>query len=676
MKKLFLFIWVLFVAVTLVGCSNTEEQVIDVLGIEITSEENVHSLNVGESVQLNAQVYPAYITQSFTWSTSNVYVANVDQNGLVTAVGGGTVEITATYAELDTVSQKYLIVVSGDKLEVAPEDIEIVSRNNITTCKVGESIRLTANVYPEEASQKVTWVSSDETIATVTRGMVRPLQEGEVEIFAYPNGYEDIKASIKLTFEKADDPIYSNDWNSMEFATHEEYMECADETPLKVQGVVTHVNPISKDKVSYFLQNGEEGFYVYSQDNLTMPVEVGMSVEVGGFKKTYRGLSEITNVEYFEELEEPLTYAANEVNGLDVSNQEVMSAYQCSFVSGTAVLEKVTTSTKAYNFTATVNGVVATFRVDPTYAGDEEVAAINALFQVVAPGREFEFKGLIIAYSTSDITPQILIVSVEDINFGEISDEELLEAASSKLDITKTVGFAVEEIELPTFIDGFDCEIEWDSDSESINVETGKVTHGSSNETVTLVATISLNGKAVQKEFFVVVEATDNKEYEVVVSLDLEDALPANSWGNSETKTGYAEGIVELGTPKHNWMLRNALIAAASGDKYNGTFSIRAQVKDDPSTTARIEILEAGEYNVVEFAACIYGNDALGTKVRIEYTFDDGTTWEASDNVITLNNTVLETYRVKLPEGVKRVAIVLVEGTGKRVNFDDIKLMK
>ena len=86
--------------------------------------------------------------------------------------------------------------------------------------------------------------------------------------------------------------------------------------------------------------------------------------------------------------------------------------------------------------------------------------------------------------------------------------------------------------------------------------------------------------------------------------------------------------------------------------------------------------MESGEYNVVEFAACIYGNDVLGTKIRIEYTFNDGATWEASENIITVNNTVLETFRVKLPEGAKRVAIVLVEGSGRRVNFDDIKLMK
>ena len=675
MKKGLLFIWILFTAIALVGCTVGGNS-IQVEGIEITSEENVHTLKIGETLQLNAVVYPTYINQKFNWSTNNSYVATVDENGLVTAIGGGNVEITATYVEETSISQKYLIIVDGEKLDVAPESIEVISRNNVTSCKVGESIRLTANVFPEEASQKVTWVSSDETVATVNRGVVRPLQEGSVVISVYPNGYEEIIDSITLTFEKADDPIYSNDWSNMEYTTHAEYMECADETPIKVKGVVTHINPISKDKASYFVQNGSDGFYIYSQDNITMPVALGMSVEIGGYKKTYRGLAEIVNVEYFEELEEFIEYTQNDVSDLDVSKQEVMSAYQCSFVTATAVLGKVTTSTKAYNFTATVNGVDATFRVDPTYASEEQFSAINALLQVVGEGAEFKFTGLVIAYTTGEVTPQILIVNESNLDFGEITDEQLLEAASSKIDITKTIGFAVDSIELPTSIDGFDCEITWDSDSNLIDFTTGKVTHTEENVTVTLIATISLNGKSVQKEFFVTIEAADNKEYETVASLDLEDALPANSWGNSETKTGYAEGTVELGNPKHKWILRNALIAATSGDKYNGTFSIRAQVRDAASETARIEILEAGEYNVVEFAACIYGNDVLGTKVRIEYTLDDGATWVVSDNIITLNNTTLETFRVKLPEGVKRVAIVLVEGSGRRVNFDDIKLMK
>ena len=674
MKKIFLFIGLILFAVMFASCTEGAQAV---QGMEITSEENVHTLKVGEELQLEAKVYPVTLVQSFNWSTSDEEVATVDTSGNVTAISAGKVEITASYKSLPELTQKYLLVVTEEVIEIAPESISVSAANDITSCKVGETIRLTALVNPEGASQKVTWVSSDEEVATVTRGIVRPLKEGEVTISVYPNGYENIVASIQLTFEKADDPIYSNNWPEIEFATHEQYMSAADETPLKIKGVVTHINPISKDKVSYFVQNGQDGFYIYSQDNITMPVEMGKAYEIGGYKKNYRGLAELMDVEYFKEIDEPIEYEVNNVDGLDVSSQDVMGKYQCSYVTGTATLGSVSVSNKAYNFNATVNGVSATFRVDPAYASAEEFAAISALLQMVAPGAEFKFTALVIAYSTSDVTPQILIVESKDLDFGEITDEELLTSASSKLDITKIVGFSVNEIELPTAIDGFsDIEINWSSDSELINVETGVVTHDTTDIDVRLVATLYLNGTRLEKEFLVTVEAADNKEYEVVVSLDLEDALAPNSWGNSESKSGYAEGTVELGTPKRKWLLRNALIAAATNDKYNGTLAIRGQARDTASETARIEILEAGEYNVVEFAACIYGNDVLGAKLRIEYTTDDGNTWIAHENIITLNNTILEVFRVKLPEGVKRVAIVIVEGSGRRVNFDDIKLMK
>ena len=83
--------------------------------------------------------------------------------------------------------------------------------------------------------------SSDETIATVNKGIVKPLQEGQVEISVYPEGYENIVATITITCEKADEPTYSRDWANMEYTTHEEYMSCEDGTPIKVNYLLTLV---------------------------------------------------------------------------------------------------------------------------------------------------------------------------------------------------------------------------------------------------------------------------------------------------------------------------------------------------------------------------------------------------------------------------------------------------
>ncbi len=54
------------------------------------------SLNVGETVQLNAITLPMSLNAEITWTSSNASVASVDANGLVTALKQGAAVITAT----------------------------------------------------------------------------------------------------------------------------------------------------------------------------------------------------------------------------------------------------------------------------------------------------------------------------------------------------------------------------------------------------------------------------------------------------------------------------------------------------------------------------------------------------------------------------------------------------
>ena len=203
-----------------------------------------------------------------------------------------------------------------------------------------------------------------------------------------------------------------------------------------------------------------------------------------------------------------------------------------------------------------------------------------------------------------------------------------------------------------------------------INVSTGAVSHIEDDTIVKLTATVSLNGTSKQTEFNVSVLGNKVLELTTVASLDLEDAQAPNSWGNSETKSGYGAASVELGTPVSTWYLDQALIAAATNDVYDGKLAIRAKAG------GRIEIQEDAEYNYVHFDAAVYGNDDLGIKVGVEYSTDSGKTWVDSGAVYSIENRELETYKFSLPAGVKRVAIYVVEGSGNRVNIDNILLLK
>ncbi len=678
MKKVLL-IFSMFLIFGIAGCTAPDNgEVSSIQGIEIINESNTRVVYVGETVQLEAKIYPEHFDQNVNWTSSNKAVAVVDEEGLVTLLAPGKVEIVATSVNHKKVSQKYAFVVENKpKEEVVPQSVTITATNGMTTCKVGEKINLTAVVNPFNASQKVEWSCSDPTIASVVRGIVTPVKEGTVTITANAKGYSDVYATIELTFEKSDNPVLTKDWPNMPFASHTEYFNADDEDPLKVKGVVVHVSPVDDaGNVNYIIQNGNRGYYVYKQSTYSFPVEVGKVYEVGGFKKNYNGLAEIVDVEYFQEIEENISYEINPFPNINPTDLNAMNEYHTSFVSGKAVLESVQVSNKAYNFYATLNGVSATFRVDPAYMSTEEFTAITNILSGAIAGVEFEFTAFVTAYGYGTPKPQIQLLSSKDIKFAAVETEVLLETALSKIQISESVSHLKDSITIPQSIPGFDnIQVKWESDNSAINPLTGQVTHGESDITVTLTLTLSADGKSVSKDFTVLVGALNNKEYHTVVEFDVDDALDGNSWGNSESKPGYKEGTVVLGTPAHTWLLRNALIAATAQDKYQDKFAIRAQAGASAAETARIEIQQDGEYNCVELLAAIYGGDAAGIQIKVEYSFDQGTTWQSTESVI-IETSTLETYQFILPEGVKRIAIVVVENTGRRVNIDEIKLLK
>ena len=677
MKKLLVFVCVLVFALFVCGCGETPATTID--GIAITSEGNVRTIKVGETLQLVAKVFPETADQSVLWASSKAEVATVSENGLVTAVSEGNVDIKATSKVDETISQSFsLIIEKAAEVVIEPTSVTITAQDNITTCKAGEKIYLTATVLPAEANQSVTWTSENSEIATVSRGEVSTLKEGTVVITANAKGYDNVKASITLTVEKGEGPAQTHDWATMEYSTHTDFVESEANTPLKVKGVVTHVAPVNNGFVNYFIQNGTDGFYVYNQDATAFPVELGKTYEVGGFKKYYRGLNEIVNVELFKELAEAATYTVNNINDKDATSLSEMTPFHCSLVSGKAEFDSAEVNdSKAYSFYALVNGKSATFRVDPAYMTAEEFAAVNKIVKVAVKGMKFDFTGLMTAFGYGAATPQIQIKNSNEIKFEELSDKDLLKAASEGLSISSSIALGVDTIELPKLIEGFDgLTISWSSNSDAINVETGAVAHKDSNVTVTLTAKFTKGSETLEKTFEVLVFAADNKEYQVLASFDCEDAEAADKNGNSTSKGSYAEATVELGTPKHTWLLKNALIACIANDVYDGTFGIRAKAGKSADATARIEIQHDDEYNVVEFATAVYGNDKAGIQLKIEYSTDKGTTWVAAEGVITVESRTLQTYRVTLPEGVKRVAIVVVENSGNRVNIDNIKLMK
>lgn len=109
--------------------------------------------------------------QRLIWTSDNVNAAKVT-NGLITGVGPGTATVTATTRDgsLSASCQVTVVRVNAESVRLSADSISI---------KEGGSYRLTATVYPEDATRKaVSWISSNKSVATVDKGQITGISTG------------------------------------------------------------------------------------------------------------------------------------------------------------------------------------------------------------------------------------------------------------------------------------------------------------------------------------------------------------------------------------------------------------------------------------------------------------------------------------------------------------------
>ena len=186
--------------------SGSQQQAIE--GITISSENNVRTIQVGQTLQLTAKVFPLSAAQTVTWSTSDSAIATINESGLVSAVAAGNVQLVATSTVDTSISQSFaLIVEEAEEVIIAPETITITAENEATSLQVGRTLQLNVSVTPENASDEVEWTVSDTTIASVSRrGLVTGLKVGEVTVTATSTELSTVLDTYTLTIEEADGP--------------------------------------------------------------------------------------------------------------------------------------------------------------------------------------------------------------------------------------------------------------------------------------------------------------------------------------------------------------------------------------------------------------------------------------------------------------------------------------
>jgi len=169
---------------------------------DVTLDESSLAMQPGEQTTLVATVSPSGAPNGIDWSSSDVHVATVDQNGKVTAVGNGTAKIKAAssadptkYAECDVTVKVSVIgvVIQGlEKNNSGQYVLDLVSSG---------TQKLVAQVMPDNVANKnINWSSSNGSAISVdTDGNVTALGTGTAVITAASDDDPTIYAECIVT---------------------------------------------------------------------------------------------------------------------------------------------------------------------------------------------------------------------------------------------------------------------------------------------------------------------------------------------------------------------------------------------------------------------------------------------------------------------------------------------
>lgn len=159
------------------------------------SKEDFSFFTKGESYRVKVTFQPAGSTAAVTWKSADANIATVDANGLVTAVGKGTVKVTAS---VEGVGEKECIVrcslkdadtpteskKPAESAKPAASDLSL-NRTDFTLLSKGETFRM--KVTGTDAA--VTWKSSNPDVATIdSKGLVTAVGNGTCTLTATVDG--------------------------------------------------------------------------------------------------------------------------------------------------------------------------------------------------------------------------------------------------------------------------------------------------------------------------------------------------------------------------------------------------------------------------------------------------------------------------------------------------------
>lgn len=134
---------------------------------------------LGSSASLSPKFSPIDTTdQNITWAVDDTSIANITDEGVVTANAIGTVTITATQKDVSATCTIEILPIVVEEIRITASTEEDISKDDIIT--------FSAEVFPENATYPdITWSVSNPEIATITSdGTLTALKSGTVTVIA------------------------------------------------------------------------------------------------------------------------------------------------------------------------------------------------------------------------------------------------------------------------------------------------------------------------------------------------------------------------------------------------------------------------------------------------------------------------------------------------------------
>lgn len=178
--------------------------VVAVSSVSITNKSSISGkeLTVGSQIQLNVTVSPSNASdRRISYSSSNVSVATVNSNGMVSVIGAGSCVITVSSAASPSIRDTASFTAVAGAV-VMPTSVSITNKEALAgDHAVGGTAQLSVTVSPSNATNKaVAYSSSDTSVARVSvSGLVTFVSAGSCVITVRSSANESLYDSASLT---------------------------------------------------------------------------------------------------------------------------------------------------------------------------------------------------------------------------------------------------------------------------------------------------------------------------------------------------------------------------------------------------------------------------------------------------------------------------------------------